>query len=76
MKESNMLKHIVQIHPIEAGQLNVEEVSSKHVFNRKEYAMNWIDEFNREHAATERYPEEFRAVYCGCMDTETGDFVL
>ncbi len=70
-----MLKHIVQIHPVEAGKPNLFKVRGEHEFNFKASAVKWMEGFNRVYAATEDDPEEFRAVYLGCVDTDTGDLV-
>jgi hypothetical protein len=70
-----MVKYIVQIHPVEAGQPNLYKVRGEHEFHFKASAVKWMEGFNRVHAATEDEPEEFRAVYRGCVDTDTGDLV-
>jgi len=68
-------KHIVQVHPVYDGILQTHKVRAEHEFHFKESAIKWMEGFNRVYAATEDEPEEFRAVYLGCVNDETGELV-
>ena len=67
--------HIVQVHPVENGEPNLHKVRAEHEFWFKESAIKWMEGFNRVYAATEDDPEEFRAVYLGCVNDATGELV-
>ena len=60
--------HIVQVHPVENGEPNLYKVKMEQEFPTVYLAKFWIEEFNR--AVKEN---AVRAVYYGCVNSETGE---
>lgn len=58
--------HIVQVHPLENGEINVDTVVEEKEFDSWEKAQQWVNLFN--------YPiTELRAFYCGRVNDATGE---
>lgn len=60
--------HIVQVHPVENGEPNLYKVKQEKEFWYKERAEEWIERYNAK-------SNQYRAVYLGCVDDETGELV-
>ena len=60
--------HIVQVHPVENGEPNLYKVKFEKEFDTVYQAEFWIEEFNK--AAGDN---PVKAVYCGCVNDETGE---
>jgi hypothetical protein len=61
--------HIVYVHPVELGEPNLHKVEFEKEFDTKEYAEEFIEGFNK------MAKPEFKAVYYGCVNDETGELV-
>ena len=59
-------KHIVQVHPVENGEPNLHEVKHEIEFPTKDWAMEYILNFNTPGAPLE-------AVYHGRVNDATGE---
>lgn len=64
--------HIVQVHPVEQGEPNLYKVYEEHEFAEKEDALRFVQKFNLQE---EEFGDVERAVYRGCVNTETGELV-
>jgi hypothetical protein len=59
-------KHIVQVHPVENGEVNLYKVEFEKEFETREEAAGFIRLYN--------YPEtEYQAVYRGRVNDATGE---
>jgi hypothetical protein len=61
--------HIVQVHPMYDGILQTHKVELEKEFETKERAEQYIGAFNALGRG------EYRAVYVGCVNDETGELV-
>ena len=61
--------YIVQVHPVENGEPNLYKVKDEFEFVGKQIALDYVEWLN----ATLK--DEFRAVYYGCVNDETGELV-
>ena len=64
--------HIVQVHPIVQGILQTHKVKAEREFATKEQADAWISDHNSLH---DPYEWNYKAVYLGCVNDETGELV-
>jgi len=63
--------HIVYVHPVENGEPNLHKVKFEIEFATIEEATSWTKWYNYSYGAE----GEFRAVYYGCVNNETGELV-
>ncbi len=61
--------HIVQVHPVYDGIVQTHKVKLEKEFETKEEAEEYIVGFDLI------YKGEYRAVYLGCVNDETGELV-
>lgn len=61
--------HIVQVHPVYNGIVQTHKVKLEKEFETKEEAEEYIVGFDLI------YKGEYRAVYLGCVNDETGELV-
>ena len=64
--------HIVQVHPVENGKINLTNVTFAAKYSTKEEATAYIEWFENKRATTKSF---FKAVYRGCVNDETGELV-
>ena len=60
--------HIVQVHPVENGEPNLSKVKQEKEYDTKYGALAAVMDYNLIYKKT-------RAVYVGCVNTETGELV-
>ena len=65
-------QHIVQVHPVEQGEPNLSKVVAENEFDTKADADQWIEVYNLN-PKQDRHGYPTRAVYCGRVNTETGE---
>lgn len=69
--------HIVYVHPVENGEINLHKVKEEKEFDTKEEAENYVIKYNTEYAGV-RFGNKnpYRsASYYGCVNDETGELV-
>ncbi len=64
--------HIVQVHPVENGKINLTDVTFAAKYSTKEEASAYIEWFDNKRATTKSF---FKAVYLGCVNDETGELI-
>jgi hypothetical protein len=64
-------KHIVQVHPVENGEVNLSKVRYQHEFHFESSARKWADGMNR--TESEDGEPEYQAVYFGRVNDITGE---
>jgi len=68
----NKYFHIVQVHPVENGKINLTDVTFAAKYSTKEEASAYIEWFDNKRAPTKSF---FKAVYRGYVNDETGELV-
>jgi hypothetical protein len=63
--------HIVYVHPVENGEPNLHKIKNEIEFGTIEEATSWIKWYNYSYGSE----GEYRAVYYGCVNDETGELV-
>lgn len=63
--------HIVQVHPVENGEVNLYKVKMEQEFRLEASAKAWADRVNKIEAMDGE--PEFQAVYCGRVNDATGE---
>ena len=59
-------KHIVQVHPVENGEVNLAKVEAEREFDTKELADIWVNMYNNIMTSVQ-------AVYLGRVNDTTGE---
>jgi hypothetical protein len=63
--------HIVYVHPVENGKINLHKVRSEREFDTEQETRDWVANFNYDG----RWARDIMAVYRGCVNDATGELV-
>jgi hypothetical protein len=67
--------HIIYVHPVENGKINLHKVRSEREFVTEQEARDWVANFNYDGQDDGRWARDIMAVYYGCVNDETGELV-